>query len=71
MGGYLGIFGPPPGQSAVISGAALDIVDALVDLEFRKCAPSLSPKAPRGNASRFRQYLISRSFKEDSCKTSF
>lgn len=62
MGGYLGIFGPPPGQSAVIFGTALDVVDALVDLEFRKCALSLSPKVPCGNASRFRHYLISRSF---------
>lgn len=66
MGGYLGIFGPPPGQSAVIFGAAVDVVDALVDLEFRKCALSLSPKVPCGNASRFRHYLISAAFSEDS-----
>lgn len=38
------MFGPPPGQSAVMFGVALDVVDAFIDLEFRKCALSLSPK---------------------------
>jgi hypothetical protein len=47
VGGYLGSFSRPPGQSAVIVGVALDVADALVDLEFRKCALSLSPKVPR------------------------
>ncbi len=56
---YLGSFSRPPGQSAVVVGVALDVVDALVDLEFRKCALSLSLKVPRQRANRFRQYSIS------------